>query len=105
MAQFAQPAEIIQNPANDFVTNFILNQLNIKRRNILSLFANGISEADPLSKYTQAQNYGQYEADISPRHADSKAITVYDKQKSKNTVKGWCCRSLQWLNRQLRDWL
>lgn len=88
VAQFAEPAEIIHNPASDFVTNFILNQLNIKRRNILSLFANGISEADPLSKYTQTQNYGQYEADISPRLTDSKAITVHDKQKSKDTVKG-----------------
>ena len=49
VAQFTEPAEIIHNPANDFVTNFILNQLNIKRRNILSLFANGISQADPLN--------------------------------------------------------
>ena len=89
IAQFSEPAEIIHNPASDFVTNAILNQLNIKRRNILSLFADGTSEADPLSKYTQTQNYGQYEADISSRHADSKTITVHDKQKSKDTVKGW----------------
>lgn len=88
IAQFSEPAEIIHNPASDFVTNAILNQLNIKRRNILSLFADGTSEADPLSKYTQTQNYGQYEADISSRHADSKTITVHDKQKSKETVKG-----------------
>ena len=89
IAQFSEPAEIIHNPASDFVTNAILNQLNIKRRNILSLFADGTSEADPLSKYTQTQNYGQYEADISSRHADSKTITVHDKQKSKDTMKGW----------------
>lgn len=88
VAQFAEPAEIIHNPANDFVTNFILNQLNIKRRNILSLFADGIFEADPLSKYIQTQNYGQYEADISSHHTDSKAARVHDKQKSKTTVKG-----------------
>ena len=88
IAQFSEPAEIIHNPASDFVTNAILNQLNIKRRNILSLFADGTSEADPLSKYTQTQNYGQYEADISSRHADSKTITVHDKQKSKDTMKG-----------------
>ena len=88
VAQFAEPAEIIHNPASDFVTNYILNQLNIKRRNILSLFADGISEADPLSKYTQTQNYGQYEADISPRLTDSKAIPIHDKQKSKDTAKG-----------------
>ncbi|MBB3105808.1 iron(III) transport system ATP-binding protein [Psychrobacter luti] len=88
IAQFAEPAEIIHNPASDFITNAILNQLNIKRRNILSLFADGISEADPLSKYTQNQNYGQYESDICPHHADSKTIAVNDKKKSKDTVKG-----------------
>ena len=49
VAQFAEPSEIIHNPTNDFATNFILNQLNIKRRNILSLFADGISQADPLN--------------------------------------------------------
>lgn len=88
VAQFAQPTEIIHNPANDFVTNFILNQLNIKRRNILSLFADGISEADPLSKYTQTQNYGHHEADISCRLTDSHTFTAHDKQQSKDAVKG-----------------
>lgn len=88
IAQFDKPTEIIGNPANDFVTNFILNQLNIKRRNILSLFAGDTSQVDPLSKYTQTQSYGQHEADIGPRHADSKAIAVHNKQKSKGTVKG-----------------
>ena len=48
VAQFAQPAEIIHNPANDFVTNFILNQLNIKR-----LFADGLSETDAGRTQTQ----------------------------------------------------
>ena len=88
VAQFAQPAEIIHNPANDFGTNFILNQLNIKRRNILSLFADGLSETDPLSKYTQTQNYGHHEADISYRPTDSHTLTAHDKQQSKNAVKG-----------------
>ncbi len=53
VAQYAKPSEIIQNPANDFVKRFILNQLNIKRRNILSLFETDNAPADPLEKYTQ----------------------------------------------------
>lgn len=53
VAQYAKPSEIIQNPANDFVKSFILNQLNIKRRNILSLFEADSAPADPLEKYTQ----------------------------------------------------
>lgn len=53
VAQYAKPSEIIKNPANDFVKSFILNQLNIKRRNILSLFETNDAPADPLEKYTQ----------------------------------------------------
>jgi len=53
VAQYAKPSEIIKNPANDFVKSFILNQLNIKRRNILSLFEAYNAPADPLEKYTQ----------------------------------------------------
>ncbi|MCH1782731.1 ABC transporter ATP-binding protein [Psychrobacter glaciei] len=53
VAQYAKPSEIIKNPANDFVKSFILNQLNIKRRNILSLFEADNAPADPLEKYTQ----------------------------------------------------
>ena len=53
VAQYAKPSEIIKNPANDFVKRFILNQLNIKRRNILSLFETDNAPADPLEKYTQ----------------------------------------------------
>ena len=87
IAQFAKPAEIICNPANDFVTNFILNQLNIKRRNILSLFADDTAQVDPLSKYTQTQNYGQHEASIGHHDADAIAINHPDKQTSKDTAK------------------
>lgn len=50
VAQFATPQEIIHHPANEFVKNFILNQLNIKRRNILGLFTSN-KPADPLQKY------------------------------------------------------
>lgn len=53
VAQYAKPSEIIQNPANDFVKSFILNQLNIKRRNILNLFEVDSAPADLLEKYTQ----------------------------------------------------
>ena len=53
VAQYAKPSEIIKNPANDFVKSFILNQLNIKRRNILSLFEADSAPTDPLEKYTQ----------------------------------------------------
>lgn len=39
IAQYGTPKEIIQRPADDFVENFILNQLEIKRTNIFHLFA------------------------------------------------------------------
>lgn len=39
IAQYGTPKEIIQQPADDFVENFILNQLEIKRMNIFHLFA------------------------------------------------------------------
>lgn len=39
VAQYGTPKEIIQQPADDFVENFILNQLEIKRTNIFHLFA------------------------------------------------------------------
>ena len=39
IAQYGTPKEIIQQPADDFVQNFILNQLEIKRTNIFHLFA------------------------------------------------------------------
>lgn len=39
IAQFGKPEEIIKRPSCDFVKNFILNQLEIKRKNIMSLFS------------------------------------------------------------------
>lgn len=39
VSQFAKPEEIIESPSNDFVENFILNQLEIKKNNIYTLFA------------------------------------------------------------------
>ncbi|MGE7182443.1 ABC transporter ATP-binding protein [Peribacillus sp. NPDC006672] len=38
ISQFGTPQEIINQPANDFVKEFILKQLQIKRGNILNLF-------------------------------------------------------------------
>lgn len=37
--QYAKPEEIIHEPKDEFVTEFILKQLEIKRNNILSLFS------------------------------------------------------------------
>lgn len=39
IAQFGTPEEIIKAPSNDFVKKFILNQLEIKKNNIYTLFA------------------------------------------------------------------
>lgn len=44
--QYATPDEIINSPKDAFVTEFILQQLKIKRNNILSLFG----EAEPCEK-------------------------------------------------------
>lgn len=38
IAQFGTPQEIIQQPSNDFVKEFILGQLQVKRENIYNLF-------------------------------------------------------------------
>lgn len=38
VSQYATPGEIIEKPKNDFIKKFILNQLNIKRNNIYSLY-------------------------------------------------------------------
>ena len=38
ISQFGKPEDIIKAPQNDFVRNFILHQLEIKRNNILMLF-------------------------------------------------------------------
>lgn len=41
ISQFGTPEEIIKKPANDFESEFILRQLEIKRNNILELFWDG----------------------------------------------------------------
>ena len=38
IAQFGRPEEIIEHPADSFVKEFILNQLEIKKNNIFTLF-------------------------------------------------------------------
>lgn len=87
VAQFATPTEIIRNPANDFVKNFILNQLNIKRRNILSLFADDGATIDPLSKYTQRQHYGQDDSVVTHRYDDIDGIDTIDNTDDLNVIK------------------
>lgn len=42
IAQFDTPDQIIQSPADSFVENFILNQLQIKRKNIFTLFSDTV---------------------------------------------------------------
>lgn len=44
ISQFAKPEEIIQNPKNNFIKKFILNQLEIKRNNIYALFQSELKE-------------------------------------------------------------
>ena len=87
VAQFATPTEIIRNPANDFVKNFILNQLNIKRRNILSLFSDDGANIDPLSKYTQRQHYGQDDSVVTHRYDDIDGIDTIDNTDDLNVIK------------------
>jgi len=41
ISQYGKPEEIVETPGNDFVKEFILNQLIIKRNNIFSLFQQG----------------------------------------------------------------
>lgn len=43
IAQFGKPEEIIQAPQNQFVKDFILHQLEIKRNNIYALFSNSLA--------------------------------------------------------------
>lgn len=42
ISQYGKPEEIIRTPSNNFVREFILNQLEIKRDNIFSLFGKGL---------------------------------------------------------------
>lgn len=45
IAQYASSEEIIANPANEFVKDFILQQLQIKRKNILNLFQDDVESS------------------------------------------------------------
>lgn len=53
VAQFAEPSEIIRNPADDFVNDFIISQLMVKRTNILKLFG-GSSPKNEITLKKQA---------------------------------------------------
>ena len=43
ISQYGKPEEIINRPDNSFIREFILNQLEIKRNNIFSLFQCGLT--------------------------------------------------------------
>ena len=43
ISQYGRPEEIIETPDNDFVKEFILNQLVIKRNNIFTLFKQNLT--------------------------------------------------------------
>ena len=45
IAQYASSADIINAPANAFVSDFILEQLQIKRKNILNLFESNVESS------------------------------------------------------------
>lgn len=63
ISQYGKPEEIVKTPENDFVKEFILRQLEIKKNNIYSLFmvAEALGEAEtagwiglaPLTLYVQ----------------------------------------------------
>ena len=63
IAQFADPQTIISDPANDFIRQFILSQLNIKRTNILKLFSESVPQTTAASsliaKPQPFQSFGQ----------------------------------------------
>lgn len=44
IAQYGKPEEIIERPQNGFVRKFILNQLEIKKNNIYTLFSRQMQE-------------------------------------------------------------
>ena len=48
ISQYAKPDEIIHTPKNNFVRKFILNQLEIKRNNIYTLFGDRELQAAAL---------------------------------------------------------
>ena len=49
ISQYGRPEEIITKPKNNFVKNFILNQLEIKKNNIYTLFASQFQEQVQVS--------------------------------------------------------
>ena len=49
IAQFGRPDEIISRPENGFVKKFILNQLEIKKNNIFTLFAGQLAQQAQVS--------------------------------------------------------
>ena len=65
IAQFADPQTIIREPADDFIRQFILSQLMVKRTNILKLFSDSL----PHAQSTQEQK-----ASAAPSGAFAQAV-------------------------------
>lgn len=54
IAQFADPQTIVNDPADDFIRQFILRQLNVKRSNILKLFNESHAHEVPQNTWERA---------------------------------------------------
>ena len=52
IAQFADPLSIIREPAGDFIRNFIISQLMVKRSNILKLFSDCLPKSQAFGDST-----------------------------------------------------
>ncbi len=65
IAQFADPQTIIREPADDFIRQFILSQLMVKRTNILKLFSDSL----PHAQSTQEQK-----TSVAPSGAFAQAV-------------------------------
>ncbi|MDO5410991.1 MAG: ABC transporter ATP-binding protein [Lachnospiraceae bacterium] len=73
IAQFGRPEEIIATPKDNFVKKFILNQLEIKRNNIYSLFSVG----DQIASSAASQTGGNpLAASVTPQVPPQMAVQI-----------------------------
>ena len=56
ISQYGKPEEIVKSPENDFVKEFILRQLEIKKNNIYSLFT-GVDAFQRAGRLSEVQSY------------------------------------------------
>ena len=62
ISQYSKPEQIVNAPRNDFVKNFILNQLEIKKNNIFTLYKNQLKMCIRDSLCTEAAMHVTTEA-------------------------------------------